>query len=417
MVKAQMPCKDCTITFLQAGLQYPDGSYANANTSMWLHHTLFINVGKTDTVCGPNYYGKGQRWFASGNERTAISLTMDGILPTGYYWGESNVNLILVELMNQAMRTQNAVLTVTYEWIPGFPSDFHDITPIWLDISGCDGASDEPVKSDTAFNYVSPVYQSNFDGVILGMGAHLHDGGVYADVVKNGTTQCQAQAFYGETPGFWDQAGVPMTMNPEAMDAQMSMGDMRMPHISSLGRCYAPAGVIEIGDEWGVNAYYNFTEDSPMLNSDGSDAEIMGISMVFAVENMTQSQLQRYVGYGEPVRFTASERLVKPLTLLQNPYPNGTFVPHLTPYSPAAEMTCVPMRDAPGTLSAATLDLSDENSAMLYLMAILDDACLQVWSEVYARGFWYAIIGVIALATLVNRGQMLLHIMRYVSHQ
>ena len=35
---ATMPCSDCLITIIKANLTYPNGSYANANTGMWLHH-------------------------------------------------------------------------------------------------------------------------------------------------------------------------------------------------------------------------------------------------------------------------------------------------------------------------------------------------------------------------------------------
>lgn len=198
-----MPCSNCTITFIQAGLEYPDGSYANANTSLWLHHTVLIKLGTPDTVCGFHYYAQGQRWFASGNERTPASLSLDGTLPAGFYLGENESHLMLVELMNQAMYYQEAVLTFVFEWVPGKPDDFYSINPIWLDIAGCPGYSDMPALSDTSFSYSSPVYNSTIKGALIGTGAHLHDGGVYANMVKNDTVQCQSQAFYGQTTGYW----------------------------------------------------------------------------------------------------------------------------------------------------------------------------------------------------------------------
>lgn len=100
------------------------------------------------------------------------------------------------------------------------------------------------------------------------------------------------------------------------------------------------------------------------------------------------------------------------LTPYQTPFPDGQFVAHMTPWSPDADMTCVPMRDSPGTLSAKMLDMTDYDTRMLYLMAVMDDACLQVWSNMYAEYFWYGIIAVIVLATLVNRGRLLSHTLR-----
>jgi hypothetical protein len=70
-----MPCKDCLITYMVAGLEYPNGSYANADTGMWLHHTVLMDTAKNDTVCS---LGIANRFFASGNERTIFDLTVNG---------------------------------------------------------------------------------------------------------------------------------------------------------------------------------------------------------------------------------------------------------------------------------------------------------------------------------------------------
>lgn len=59
--------------------------------------------------------------------------------------------------------------------------------------------------------------------------------------------------------------------------------------------------------------------------------------------------------------------------------------------------------------------MSNRQIAMDYLMAILNDTCLQVWSGAYARYFWYGIatvIGVFALARILKRSELSL---RYVT--
>ena len=73
---AEMPCADCLITWMQAGFEYPNGTYANANTSLWLHHTFLVNSGRPDAVCGMDW--GGERFFASGNERTIVDICMNG---------------------------------------------------------------------------------------------------------------------------------------------------------------------------------------------------------------------------------------------------------------------------------------------------------------------------------------------------
>lgn len=75
-VNVKLGCKNCTITFMQAGLEYPNGTYANANTSLWLHHVVLYNHNNLDTVCGSEE--PGERFFASGNERSPINLGING---------------------------------------------------------------------------------------------------------------------------------------------------------------------------------------------------------------------------------------------------------------------------------------------------------------------------------------------------
>jgi hypothetical protein len=77
IMNAQMPCHGCLITWFHAGLEYLDGSYADAATGMWLHHTVLSNAAKMDTK-GCKY---NERFFASGNERTVIDMTLNGFVP------------------------------------------------------------------------------------------------------------------------------------------------------------------------------------------------------------------------------------------------------------------------------------------------------------------------------------------------
>ena len=34
----EKPCEECTIIGLTAGLEYPNGTNANVDTGMWMHH-------------------------------------------------------------------------------------------------------------------------------------------------------------------------------------------------------------------------------------------------------------------------------------------------------------------------------------------------------------------------------------------
>lgn len=71
-----LPCKDCLILEMSSDIEYEDHSPADADTGMWLHHTVFVNRGRKDTFCGQRSWG--QRFYASGNEKTIIDMSAHG---------------------------------------------------------------------------------------------------------------------------------------------------------------------------------------------------------------------------------------------------------------------------------------------------------------------------------------------------
>ena len=78
----EMPCMDCLITWMKADLHYVNGTEANANTGLWLHHTLLANVADRSPACG----GSAVRFFASGNERTAADICVNGYVIVPFYF-------------------------------------------------------------------------------------------------------------------------------------------------------------------------------------------------------------------------------------------------------------------------------------------------------------------------------------------
>jgi hypothetical protein len=204
----------------------------------------------------------------------------------GYYIGPNDDVAFLVELMNETEDPRDAVVTITYEYIPSIPQSFTQVIPIWLDInSDCSSNSEEPAFNNTAFNYtMHPRWKADFEGRVTCIVGHLHDGGTHLEVLKNGNPVCDCVAAYGQTPGYVETA---MNMNKSM---SMNMGSMDMVHISSLNSCLN-AGTSTVGDEWGLDAFYNTSEFAPMLDSDGSLAGIMGISLVYITQgnNVTTS--------------------------------------------------------------------------------------------------------------------------------
>ena len=176
---------------------------------------------------------------------------------------------------------RNTVLTITYEFIPTVPAGFDKVQPLWLDIGGCN-SSELPAQADTTFQYSSPVWTSNLTGQITFLGGHLHDGGTHLAVMKNQDIFCDCVAAYGQSPEYIDSSAMNTSMSGMS-GMNMSMGTDTM-HISSMSFC-ENKGSIAAGDKLAVTAYYNTTEYSPMTNTDGSLAPIMGISILYVAES------------------------------------------------------------------------------------------------------------------------------------
>src|SRR5829696_568579 len=69
------PCTGCTLIGVTPDLVYENGTKANITDGPMLHHAAFMaqSSGKVDATCGTSGPGAlGERFFAAGNERTAI---------------------------------------------------------------------------------------------------------------------------------------------------------------------------------------------------------------------------------------------------------------------------------------------------------------------------------------------------------
>ncbi|KAK4541809.1 hypothetical protein LTR36_007341 [Oleoguttula mirabilis] len=312
----QMPCTNCIITWMQAGLEYPNGTVANANTNLWLHHTVFANMNRTSTVCpGPD---NPDTFFASGNERTPIDICANGTEQAGYYLASTDTLGMELELMNMSPTPQSGVLTMTYEYIPDPPSSFSHVKLLWLDIGGCNGSSDQPVKSATqAFQYTSSAWVSDISGKVTFVGGHLHDGGTHLEVQRNGTEECDCVATYGANSAYIGggmSMSASMAMGSSSMSMSMSMttsssmdmasmsmpgstSSMAMPtssassglndnvHISNISICSNPKNnLVSPGDVWTITAYYDPSQHDLMLDTNGTAAPIMGIALVYVAD-------------------------------------------------------------------------------------------------------------------------------------
>jgi hypothetical protein len=196
---------------------------------------------------------------------------------TGYQLKATDRMLVLMELMNELPMMRDAVMTVDYEFIPGIPEGFEAVDTVWLDVGGCLDSEVPPTSNTTSEYTMTPAWKATNDGIVLGIGSHLHDGGTHLAISKNGQLVCDNTATYGATPGYIDP-----NMMPGMNMSNMPDMSMTMMHISNITACYMPEnGEVKAGDEFNIKAYYDMTKHMGMLEGDGKMSPIMGISVMY----------------------------------------------------------------------------------------------------------------------------------------
>jgi Stress up-regulated Nod 19 len=170
------------------------------------------------------------------------------------------------ELMNVWPKSQVVMLTLTYEYIPYRPDDFQAATSIWLDVGGCRSEVAVP-DEQTSFMLSSLKWTSTVNGSVIAIVSHLHDGGVHLGVERNEDMVCKSTSTYGMMSKF-----------------EHHMSGMNMDHITVMSACN-DVGRIKIGEDWTVKAYYDLSTHAPMLAADGKPEGVMGIGVLYVVED------------------------------------------------------------------------------------------------------------------------------------
>jgi hypothetical protein len=184
------PCVDCYITSFTPDLVYGDGTRATMANGAMLHHVVFTSQFRSDATCSRSWLGlAGERFFASGNERTAISF------PTGHgyrvRWYDS-WNM-LVDLMNHTTEPKTVYVTVTYTYRPAW-EPVQQLKPVWLDIDQC-GDSEYSIPagySDTHWDW-----NVNVPGKVMAAIGHVHGHGVAVEATnesRGGASICKSVA-------------------------------------------------------------------------------------------------------------------------------------------------------------------------------------------------------------------------------
>jgi hypothetical protein len=197
------PCTGCTLIGVTPDLVYTDGTRATISTGPMLHHAMFTaqSSGKSDVTCpgkGPGLLG--ERFFASGDERTAVDLQS---LPYGYKINSSETWNMVIHLMNWETISKTVKIRMTWKYATG--SDHTSrapLRPVWLDQAQC--SLDSLITVPEGLSDFHYDWKATFSGKLIAAAGHIHDHGVNDELTNEstgGTLLCNSVAGYGG-PGY-----------------------------------------------------------------------------------------------------------------------------------------------------------------------------------------------------------------------
>jgi hypothetical protein len=199
------PCTNCDIIAIDPELIYSEGREANLNTGPMLHHFVFAadGNGKDDLLCERDTVGLlGERFFASGNERTPIDVSA---IDYGYNVASSGETWNMVtDLMNWETTSKRVEIRVRFTYATGSDATSRDnITPMWLDADGC--STDSLITVPEGFSDTHRDIRSPISGNVIAAAGHIHDHGVNVELTNNSRSEaliCNSVARFGETEGY-----------------------------------------------------------------------------------------------------------------------------------------------------------------------------------------------------------------------
>ena len=197
------PCTDCYITGATPRLTYADGTTANTDTGLWLHHFVLFSSGGVDARCGNTLAALvGEVFFTGANERTAAHSPAG----TGYRVHPLDSWSLMVDLMNMNAVPKDVKFEVTYDWVPASTPGMHAMKPVFMDVG--EACVNSTVPAGTGQYSRKNTWTATVPGRVMGIASHMHDGGTRV-VLRNlttGATICDSKAYYGG-PGFESPGG------------------------------------------------------------------------------------------------------------------------------------------------------------------------------------------------------------------
>jgi plastocyanin len=196
IVGSGRPSVDGWITRIEPNLVEADGSIPLSSKVMF-HHGVWLNQSRPD----PTYFGYPQRFYATGEEKTAMELPPG----FGYRYLKSDVWILNHMIHNLTPAAMQLYITYTVDFIPDdspLAEGIRPVRPIWMDVEngsnypvfdvardsgGRDGRFTYPTDTDNPYGggWQKNQWTVDRDGVLVQTIGHVHTGGLSTELFLN----------------------------------------------------------------------------------------------------------------------------------------------------------------------------------------------------------------------------------------
>jgi hypothetical protein len=160
------PCTNCRITDMVPELVFTDGTIANMDQGILLHHIVMFNQANRPLACPSASIG--EPFWGAGNERTHLHL------PSPYgYENTSSTWQMLTHLVNFNTQSKQVYVQVVSRTRP--IAETEKTRPLWLDIDNFCNGGDSEYTIPTGYSDTHVDWTSTVEARVINTWGHLHD--------------------------------------------------------------------------------------------------------------------------------------------------------------------------------------------------------------------------------------------------
>jgi len=192
-------CSSCTVLAARFLLTYEDGSRANPESGLYIHHVISYDTTKTIknviSGCEGGLPGTSAPFIDNGEDSgdtETIFTTPDGKYNSGFHMKNSRI-MMQYDLVNYKDVAKKFYINLELEYVDGVVGQDAAHT---LKTVTCNPVTNPRVNNGGPSVTTSPRMNVNNNATIVWARGHLHAGGVNALLMVNGKTACTSLPTY-----------------------------------------------------------------------------------------------------------------------------------------------------------------------------------------------------------------------------